>query len=87
MSNKEYHSLVLLLKDGLVTNVNGVDNSLALSTVPKNLLDIIYIGRCETPTLALCHTGKDVKIMSPRLPVLLQIAKGVWGQSLTMRHG
>ena len=42
--------IILYQKDGRVTKINNVDENMKNATVPEDLLDSIYVGRCVRDT-------------------------------------
>ena len=59
-----------LFQDGLVTNINHVDERLKNVEVPSDFLDIIYVGRCaEDGAVCSLHNGDitDVNIWNRAL--------------------
>ena len=38
--------IIVYYKDGRVTNINNIDEDMKNATVPEDVLDSIYVGRC-----------------------------------------
>ena len=60
------------LQDGQITNINHVDEKISNLKVPTNLLDMIYVGRCEVETKSCSdHSGDftDINIWDRALSI------------------
>ena len=60
------------MQDGQITNINHVDEKISNLKVPTNLLDMIYVGRCEVETKSCSdHSGDftDINIWDRSLSV------------------
>ena len=49
-----------VVKDGVVTNQNSVQDGLRDVLIPENLLDLIYVGRCAEEEQSCSVHGGDI---------------------------
>ena len=64
--------MIIYHKDGRVSNINNFDEDMKNATVPEDLLDSIYVGRCASNTkYCSIHMGSftDLNIWNRALTV------------------
>jgi hypothetical protein len=61
----------MIFKDGRVTNIDNVDENMKNATVPEDLLDSIYVGRCASNMYCSIHSGSytDLNIWNRAMSV------------------
>jgi hypothetical protein len=71
LSNTVGIFILAFQQDGEMTTVHRVDKNVELSTVPKDLLDIIYIGRCDKRSQTCSRHAGDITDIN------------IWNETLT----
>ena len=64
--------IIVYYKDGRVTNINNIDEDMKNATVPEDVLDSIYVGRCARDTkYCSIHSGSftDLNIWNRAMSV------------------